>query len=317
MVGQYADLIAHDAKFGKVNTEGLMSFGKQLQAIKDEGYERALNVAKSGGSLEAIATAFSASGKEKFDPKQVLSDQVVKGPNGIPTRMIKFRGADGSVQTIDTTSELTGLGKGQQVLSEFYQAEQNRRGNAAEGRANAAEGRAATVFKDGASTRQAAKSEADLRVELANLDDSSPEGKARSAAIQDKLIALRTGTRGALAGNDPADVIKAKKLVAQGIYNNEGEAIDAITVKPDKMFQEFQKAALKDSGSPDKANDLAESMMERNGWQKGRSGTWRRIGSSGESAGPAKGSVVNGFEFLGGNPNDKKNWRQAPGGKVN
>jgi hypothetical protein len=228
-------------------------------------------------------------------------------------------------------SELKSIGRANDVIQQFYSSENNRRGN--EGLvlqknsdkrddrrlklSENAEGRAATVFNDGASTRQAAKSEADLRVELANLDDSTPEGKARSTAIQDKLIALRTGTRGALAGNDPADVIKAKKLVAQGIYNNEGEAIDAITVKPDKMFQEFQKAALKDSGSPDKANDLAESMMERNGWQKGKSGTWRRIGSAGESSGPAKGSVVNGFEFLGGNPNDKKNWRQASGGKVN
>lgn len=144
---------------------------------------------------------------------------------------------------------------------------------------NSAEARAQTQFNDGATAREASKQEAGLRLELARLDDTTPEGKQRSEQIQSKLLALKTGQRGSMAGHDPADVIKAKKLFMDGKYGSEAEAIDAVINKPDKMFQEFQKVATKDSaGNIDRANKVAGKLMEANGWVRNQSGTWRRSG---------------------------------------
>lgn len=151
----------------------------------------------------------------------------------------------------------------------------------ADSRAGAAEGRAQAEFDSKGSVRDAAEAEADLRLKIANADDSTPEGRAEIQRIQSKLLALKTGTRGAMAGHDPADIVKARTLVTQGVYPSEGEALDALVSKPDKLYQTYKDAAMKTTMNADASIESAKKMMADDGWVRGSSGTWKRAGSGG------------------------------------
>lgn len=164
-----------------------------------------------------------------------------------------------------------------------------------------ANSRAAEEFTARKPILKAQGDEAELRSELAGVDDTTPEGKARSEQIQAKLLALRTGMRGAGAGHDPADIVKAKRLHAEGLYGSEAEALDAVISKPDQMFRQFQTDALKASmGDAKTATKTAEEMMTQNGWARTSSGTWKRSGSG---AGQPAGGVPQGaIDALKSNP---------------
>lgn len=161
MVQTYSALIAHDAKYGKISTEGLMQFGQQLQKLKDEGYNKALNLARSGASLDDVAKAFNASGDQKFDPKSVISDQMIKGPDGVPSRVIEFRGEDGAIHSLNTTAELDALGKADAIFTRFYQAQADSRDKTRTDLAVNADGRAATTVKMAQDAAKSSKAEKD------------------------------------------------------------------------------------------------------------------------------------------------------------
>lgn len=299
MLESYAALVDHDAKYGKLSTEGFMAFGKRLQEVQDEGYTKALRLASSGASLDDVAKAFNASGSQKFDPKAVVSDKVVAGPNGVPTRMIAFKGEDGNVHTINTTAELDSLGKAEQIFTRFYQEKGDKRADAHLRLAQAGEGRAAETFKEAAPVRQAQAAEAEIRLEIANTDESTPEGKAQIDRLQSKLAAIKTGIRGVNGlMHDPADVTKAKVLVKQGIYANEAEALDALTNKPDATFKEYLKESLKVNPSADGATKVAEGLMRGHGWERTDRGTWKRINHEADSGSVATPKTKEDFDKL-------------------
>jgi hypothetical protein len=181
----------------------------------------------------------------------------------------------------------------------------DQRGAAQLGLAGNADRRAQANFEAEQPTREAAQEVAKLKIELAKTDDPR-----RQAELSDKITALSSGRRGASAQHDPADIAKAKALVAQNIYPNEGEALDAIVSKPDKLYQGYKDAAMKVTMNADDSITSAKKMMADDGWVKSSHGTWKRAGGGGAAAGgPTKGTVVDGFEFQGGNPNDKASWK--------
>lgn len=281
-------MLMYDAQNGKVNTKDFADFSDRLRRVEEEGYKKALTLAQTGAPLDRVVTAFNSTGTLKINPKSV-TERMVKGASGMPERVLEYTDEQGNKQTINVMSELKAIGAAGEVLQEYYRGKQDKRADSAEGRAAAAEGRAATEFNTAAPVREAASEEAKLRVELAKLDETTPEGKQRSNEIQAKILALKTGMRGVAGAHAPADVMKAKVLVSQGLYANEGEALDALSNKPDKLYQSFQEAALKtEFGNAQKATEAARTLMRENGWEKGERGTWRRVGAGASAAAAAK-----------------------------
>lgn len=142
-IADQARFLSVDAKYGKVDMDKFTRFADAVKKVKDEGYVKALQVAQAGGGLDQIAQAFNAAGGQKFDPASVVSDQTIKTKGGPDTRIIKYRDSAGNLQTINTVPDLKGMDAADKVFSEFFQSEQNRRGNNADVRAANAESRAA------------------------------------------------------------------------------------------------------------------------------------------------------------------------------
>lgn len=311
-----AALVANDAKYGKIDTEKFQQITKTMENLKKEGYISALNKAQAGADIKTVADDFNKNGVMRFNPDDVVGDKMVPNKNGFPERIITLK--DG--QTINVMAELSAHDATKQHIDQYYKAldekrsdNADKRGDKASSRAESSNNREQVEFNSKESNRKLNKLDADLRIELGNVDESTPEGKARSEQIQAKLLAIKTGARGIGAGHDPADIVKARNLVADGYYETQAQALDAVISKPDKMFQEFQNSALKNAyGNAEQANQSALKMMENNGWMRTEKGTWKRSGTgagANPKFGPAKGTVVDGFEFQGGNPNDKNNWK--------
>lgn len=144
-----AALIDHDAKYGKLDARAFGEFTDILNKVQSEGYEKTLRLAQSGGSLQEVAKSFNASGKVQLDPASVVSDKMVKGKDGVETRVIQFKDGQGNLRTINTVAELDSLGKAGDVFTRFYQGRQDTRAERADQRAGAAESRAATTFTEG------------------------------------------------------------------------------------------------------------------------------------------------------------------------
>jgi hypothetical protein len=130
MMEDYANLIQHDAKFGKVSTEGLMKIGELIKQIEGEGYTKAMRLAQSGAPIAAVMKEFNANGKSQAKPEDVVSDKMVPGADGVPARVITFK--DGT--TINALSELNAMGQAQSVYEQFYKARTDKRAGDAQKR---------------------------------------------------------------------------------------------------------------------------------------------------------------------------------------
>lgn len=154
------------------------------------------------------------------------------------------------------------------------------------GVAQADAGRRAQEFAAGAGVREAAGAIAGLRKDLAEADDSTPEGQAKIAKIQAKLQALQTGTRGAGAGgHDPAQVAAARALMGANPGMDMATALDNIVSKPDAVHKSFVEIGLKEMLKPEEAVKRADVVMNQMGWQRaGGSSRWTR--TAGAAAAP-------------------------------
>jgi hypothetical protein len=188
-----ASLVLHDAKHGKLDARTFGEFTDMMNKVQSEGYEKALRLGQSGATIQEVANAFNSGGNVKFDPANVISDKMVKGKDGIESRVIQFKGANGELQTINTVAELDSLGKAGDVFKRFYDAEQNRRGN-----------ESLKIQKDTASVSNALHGE-----QLKKLEE---DGKDRA-----ELRTIRTGLTEAIANGDkPAEDKLRKQLMVYG-----------------------------------------------------------------------------------------------------
>lgn len=131
MLQFYASLVGHDAKYGKISTAEIMNLGAKLDAQKKEGYVGALKKLAAGASLQDVAKAFNSTGEQKFDPKNVLSDKMVIGPDGVPSRVVTFRQDDGGIGTINAVQELDAVDQANKVFDRFFDSQTNNRAIAA------------------------------------------------------------------------------------------------------------------------------------------------------------------------------------------
>lgn len=281
-IEHYARLFSNELGAGKVSAESAIKFHQMVSQVKNEGYGQALTLANSGAPIEKVAESFNKNGSVKFDPASVISDKMVKNADGLPSRVIQFKGADGSVHTIDALAELNAIGAADKVYARFYQNKSDTRADsqlvisqAQLGISQAAGNRAQQVFDVEMPVHEANAAIAKLKKQLAETEDPKEQ-----AQLSEKIAALASGRRGLGAQHDAADIQKAKALVAQKIYPNEGEALDAIVSKPDKLYQSYKDSAMKMTGSADSAIESAKKMMADDGWEKSSGGTWKRAGSA-------------------------------------
>jgi hypothetical protein len=128
-------LLAFKASKGKADPAEILQYAERLQKLSDEGYGKALKLAQGGAPLAKVIEQFNQTGSMKLDPAAIVSDEMVKDADGVPSRVIKVRDASGNVQTINALSELDAIGQAENYFGRFYRAEDNRRGNNADARA--------------------------------------------------------------------------------------------------------------------------------------------------------------------------------------
>lgn len=122
----YAQVVANEHKFGKLNVTDMMNFDAMRKKLDDEGYVKTLKAAHAGASMPELVKLFGEKGQEKFDPALVASDTVGKNAAGMPTRIITFK--DGRV--LDTLKELESLDAADKLVARFYQGKTDKRADA-------------------------------------------------------------------------------------------------------------------------------------------------------------------------------------------
>ena len=112
-------LLAFKASKGKADPAEILQYAERLQKVSDEGYGKALKLAQGGAPLAKVIEQFNQTGSMKLDPAAVVSDEMVKDADGVPSRVIKVRDANGNVQTINALSELDAIGQAESYFNRF------------------------------------------------------------------------------------------------------------------------------------------------------------------------------------------------------
>ena len=263
-----AALVDHDAKYGKLDTRSFGEFSDMLNKVQSEGYERALRLAQSGAGAAEIAKAFNASGKVQLDPAAIVSDKMVKGKDGVETRVLQFKDQNGDIRTINAVAELDAMGKAGEVFSRFYQAEGNRRGNEQLQLSRNADSRAGANQGEAQAARAEAKTEkrdkADSAVAL--FKDKHPN------ASDAEINAVRTGIMKAVPetdGNAPSQVKLARAALEARVpgVTDMASALNWAKTNNDKSRDAvradmYGKALAANMGNAEAAKTATESAME-------------------------------------------------------
>ena len=315
-------LLTHDAKYGKVDAKTFGDFTERLRKVEDEGYLKALNLAQGGGSIEKVLQAFNSTGTMKLDPKNVVSDSMVPGQGGVPERVITYKDDQGNTQTINVMSELKSLGKAHDALSQFYQGKADARGDkelALHENKDKREGELLPLQKSnlGATTAHtiastgvlnqilADRKELDeVRTELNTAIDNNDEAgiKTGRAKLMNYMMSGRSGMQ-----NMSPEERKANFYLASGAAKDMKEAakMSHEKVQPSlgDIFLQVSKPNSMGMAPDEKYVDSMMSAFGGSDWKA-------KLNPNPSAGGPAKGSVVNGYEFQGGDPNNKYNWKK-------
>jgi hypothetical protein len=283
-----AQAIAFKAQHGKASLEEIMKVSEQMSTLGQEGYLNMLRMAHAGAPLTAVVQAFNSTGKAQIDPSAIIKDERVKRPGGVESRLITYQLPDGRTQTIDTYADMAYLGRAEEALKqaqqEFQHQMQERQVAVSEGhlRVNQADAtRRAAEFNAGASTREAAAEIARLKIALAKTEDPAEQQR-----IESKLRALSTGMRSSGAGADPAKVKEAQTVLAAGMAPDMASALELVLQNPEKVHQDFVKSAMQSlPGSPERAVQTADKLMEQIGWRRAGN-RWTKVGGGQPAAGP-------------------------------
>lgn len=264
-----AALIDHDAKFGKLDAKAFGEFTDLMNKVQSEGYEKVLRLAQSGAPIQEVAKAFNASGQAQFDPASVVSDKVVKGKDGVETRVIQYRDAQGNVRTLNALAELDALGKAGDVFTRHFQVRQDQR-------AERADGRAATTFAQGQQDRDRDRKDAEAKANaaVAIYKENNPN------ATPAQLEAVRRGVIDAVPTTDknaPSEVKLAKAMVDAGLAPDMSSALERALSTKGKSARDAYLDMMKPSSNGIVPNEskVATVMEAAYGpkWRESVSGT--------------------------------------------
>jgi hypothetical protein len=269
-----AALIDLEAKNGRLDPKTFGEFTDMLNKVQSEGYEKVLRLAQSGAALPEVAQAFNASGKVQFDPAAVVSDKMVKGKDGVETRVIQFKDEDGTVRTINALAELDSMGKAADVFTRHFQKKQDQRADNAEGRAVSA---AAQSKQENAARTNAA---------VALFKERNPNATAA------EISAVRSGILDATPSADknaPSEVKLAKAMVDSGLAPDLRSGLEmAITKKSQSAKEAYLDLMKPQGGIAPREEDVAVVMQTAFG------DDWRgKVGGAGAAAGGKNPPKVN------------------------
>lgn len=198
-----AMLIDHDAKYGRLDARTFGEFVDLMQRVQGEGYEKALRLAQSGAPRQEVIKAFNGTGKVQADPANIVSDKMVKRPDGVTTRVIQYKDAQGNVRTLDTVAELDALGKASEVFTRFYQGRQDARAERADARADA------RFYQDQADRKTKKEEEEAQRQASYNLwlEQNPNATEAQKAAARQQILKPRTGEGGEITSDYKPDAV--------------------------------------------------------------------------------------------------------------
>ncbi len=262
----YADLIAHDYKYGKLNTDGLIQFQDKMQTLEKENYSKALLAAQSGGTPEQVAKAFNSAGMQ-IDPKNVTITRT-KQANGPDQVMLGYTDDKGQTANINVMAELEGYDKAKQVFDRFYQSEGNRRGNEQLQLSKNADGRAGAAV-----AREQAEKTGKANAAAALFQQRNPNATAAEIeAVRRGVIDINPDNK-----NAPSEVKLAQAMVNAGLAPDMRSGLEmAITKKtqdPGEMHKGFVEAGIKNMAKPEDAVASADKVMETMGYGKSN-GRW-------------------------------------------
>ncbi|HEX4843209.1 MAG TPA: hypothetical protein VFV57_06020 [Limnobacter sp.] len=247
-----AQLLALDAQYNKLSNEAFTQYADMYKKVQQEGYVDALKLARKGAPLTEVAKAFNASGETKFDPKDVVSDQVVQSPNAPPTRVLKLK--DGTV--IDVLQELNDLGQADKIYTQFFQKETNRRANNADSRAAASQSNA---LSDREEEKRREKEARESSVEL--FMEQNPN------ASQAQIRAVRAGLMKPATGAEKGSFkFEADKYGDGGIAVQEMPGGAGVVTKIDKSGRVVSRQEI---AAPGKAPSITKEEIEATAAQEG------------------------------------------------
>lgn len=260
-----AALIDHDAKHGKLDSRTFGEFTDILNKTQSEGYEKALRLAQSGAPVAEVVKQFNSSGKTQIDPASVISDKLVKGKDGLETRVIEYKDANGNTRTVNTLAELDSLGKANEVFSRHYQAKGDQRSDEQLKLSKNADGRAAAAAAMTQAEHKMARDE-----KQAKADAAVALYKERTPNATDaELSAVRAGVLQAVTTADknaPAEVKLAQAYKSAGLAKTDAEALQMATRakghSPDQVKADiYGKALTANMGNADAAQKATEQAM--------------------------------------------------------
>ncbi len=230
-----AALIDVKAKAGKLEPEEFGKFTELLNKAQSEGYEKVLRLAQSGANLQEVAKAYNANGNDKFDPASVVSDKMVKGKDGVETRVIQFKDAQGNTQTINALAELDAMGKASDVFTRHFQKKQDARADASHGKDATKANAAVALYQE----RNPKASKAEL--------DAVRSGILEPVPMADK--------------NAPSEVKLAKAMVDAGLATDMRSGLEmAITKKSQSPKEAYLDLMKPQNGGPPREEDVSVVM---------------------------------------------------------
>lgn len=305
-LGDTASYLALLAENGKYDPAAWMSLGKAMEDVRKSGAVSALKLLQAGDKDGAIKE-WNMSGQTPIDPNAVIQMVPVKAKvNGatVDSYELRVRQPDGKVISINAAQQLGAYDQADKLVAGHYQQRQDARAERADGRAGAAEGRAATKFQQDQTDRIGRLSAIEA---LAQESGATP---AQVAAMKAGLLkAPGIAEQDEKRSFDMQEVDRAFSTTAPNKLSMDGKPVTIVNEEAKREFLDWWGAHPEIKGQ----ERALQQYNQRRVQGKGNAQPSR---STGPLPAPAKGQVVNGMEFLGGNPKDEKNWRQTSGGAV-
>lgn len=281
-----AALIDHSARHGKLDPKTFAEFTDMLSKVQGEGYEKALRLAQSGGDIQEVLKLFNSTGKAQLDPASVVSDKVVKGKDGVETRVIQLKDAQGNLKTINTVAELDALGKANTVFERFYKSEDNRRGNerlAMDAKSASINDKLRQEQVDRAAEEN--KGRAEMRTIREGLSAAIESGdKETEATLRKKLLLYGTGVKGGASNMSPEER-RAMFYLASGAAKDETQAAQMAHEKVQSSAKDDFMTLMKPNsmGMSPKPEEIEPIMAAMHGkdWKN-------KMGSSANAKAPTK-----------------------------
>jgi hypothetical protein len=184
----------------------------------------------------------------------------------------------------------------------------------------AAERRAGVQFAQGQMDRRQAQADASARSEAA-VAYAEYRARAQGRTLSDaERNAIRTGVIDAVPrsdGNAPAQVQLARAMVESGLAPDMATALDRVMSTPSKSARDTYINLMRPDSFGNTPNEARIApIMEAVFGADWRDQVRGRPAGQSRAASPApapiaRGQVVDGYEFRGGDPNDQRNWRQV------